>query len=185
MTRICVFTGSSPGARREYASAAVDLGREIAARGWGLVYGGVNVGLMGIVADVVLERGAEVIGVIPRSLVDREVAHPGLSELRIVETMHERKAIMAELSSAVVAMPGGLGTLDETFEVLSWAQLGIHSKPCGLLNVDGYYDRLLAFLDHVAAERFMAPRHRGLLAVERTPSALLDLLLGTVSGRST
>jgi len=174
MEYICVFSGSSAGAREAYVQAAGALGREIVARGFGLVYGGASVGLMGVVADAVLDAGGCAIGVIPQALFSREVAHAGLSELRVVNSMHERKAQMADLASAFVALPGGMGTLEETFEVLTWAQLGIHRKPCGLLNVAGYYDPLVAFLEHALAERFIRAEHRALLLVERSAATLLD-----------
>ena len=148
--RICVFTGSRHGSNPQYAEAAQQLGRELVRRNYSLVYGGGNVGLMKVIAEAVLDLGGHVTGVIPDSLVNKEVAHRGLSELRIVQSMHERKAMMAELSDGFIAMPGGIGTMEEFFEVLSWAQLGIHRKPCGLLNTGGYYDRLIAFLDHSA-----------------------------------
>jgi uncharacterized protein (TIGR00730 family) len=172
--RICVFTGSRHGARSEYAEAAKRLGRELAARNYGLVYGGGNVGLMTVIADTMLELKGHVTGVIPDSLVSREVAHLGLSDLRIVNSMHERKALMAELSDGFIAMPGGIGTMEEFFEVLSWAQLGIHEKPCGLLNVCGYYDPLIQFLDHAVGEDFIKPKHRALLVVDSEPAKLLD-----------
>jgi len=171
---ICVFTGSRQGARPEYAAAARQIGRELAARGYGLVYGGGDVGLMGIVADAVLEQQGHVIGVIPAAFVEKEVAHPGLSELRIVQSMHERKAMMAEASHAFVAMPGGIGTMEEFFEVLSWAQLGLHNKPCGLLNVCAYYRRLVEFMDYAVEQDFLKPKHRELLVVESEPGELLD-----------
>jgi uncharacterized protein (TIGR00730 family) len=174
MKRVCVFTGSSPGARAEYASVATSLGRTLAARGCTLVYGGAKVGLMGILADSVLQAGGEVVGVLPKGRLAREVAHPELSELRVVGSMHERKAIMADLSDAVVALPGGLGTLDELFEMLTWAQLGLHDKPCGLLNVRGYFDKLLEFLDHVVDERFLTAPHRRMILAEPDPLSLLD-----------
>jgi hypothetical protein len=180
---ICVFTGSRHGARSEYTGAAKQLGRLLVERGYGLVYGGGNVGLMTVIADTVLELKGRVTGVIPDSLVSREVAHEGLSDLRVVGSMHERKALMAELSDGFVAMPGGIGTLEEFFEVLSWAQLGLHEKPCALLNVGGYYDPLIQFLDHAVADDFIKPKHRALLIVEREPAQLLDrieaLLLST------
>lgn len=172
--RICVFTGSRHGARTEYADAAKQLGRELAARDYGLIYGGGNVGLMTVIADTMLEMKGHVTGVIPDSLVSKEVAHRGLTELRVVQSMHERKALMAELSDGFIAMPGGIGTLEEFFEVLSWAQLGIHEKPCGLLNVAGYYDPLIQFLDHGVAENFIKPQHRALLIVESESARLLD-----------
>jgi uncharacterized protein (TIGR00730 family) len=176
MKRVCVFAGSSAGVRPEYMAAATDLGRVLAARGIGLVYGGARVGLMGAVADAVLTGGGEVTGVIPRSLVEKEVAHSGLTELRVVTTMHERKALMADLSDAFIALPGGWGTLDEMFEILTWAQLGLHRKPCGLLNVLGYFDRLLSFLEHTMEQGFVRREYGSLLAVSDGPAALLDAL---------
>ncbi len=176
MKRVCVFAGSSAGVRPEYVAAATDLGRVLAARGIGLVYGGARVGLMGAVADAVLTGGGEVTGVIPRSLVEKEVAHSGLTELRVVTTMHERKALMADLSDAFIALPGGWGTLDEMFEILTWAQLGLHRKPCGLLNVLGYFDRLLSFLDHTMEQGFVRREYGSLLAVSDGSAALLDAL---------
>jgi len=146
-------------------------------RGLGLVYGGGNIGLMGVLADAMLAAGGEVIGVIPRSLVAREVAHHGVSELRIVDTMHQRKALMNDLSDAFIALPGGFGTLDEFFEILTWSQLGIHGKPCGLLNVSGYYDSLLAMLDHAVTERFLRPAHRELVIAETDADALIQRLI--------
>jgi uncharacterized protein (TIGR00730 family) len=172
--RICVFTGSSPGARSEYTDAAVSLADEITARGFELVYGGAKVGLMGVLADRVLANGGRVIGVIPEFLAAKEVAHEGLTDLRVVATMHERKALMNELASGFVALPGGIGTLEETFEVLTWAQLGMHSKPVGLLDVAGYYETLVAFIDHAVAERFVKAEHREMLLVDREPDVLLD-----------
>ena len=172
--RICVFTGSRHGARSEYAEVAKQLGRDLVARNYGLVYGGGNVGLMTVIADTVLELHGHVTGVIPDSLVSKEVAHQGLSDLRVVNSMHERKALMAELSDGFIALPGGIGTMEEFFEVLSWAQLGIHEKPCGLLNVAGYYDPLLQFLDHAVAQDFIKAKHRALLLVESEPAKLLD-----------
>lgn len=171
---ICVFTGSRRGTRPEYAQAAKELGKELIARGYGLVYGGGNVGLMSVVADSVLELGGHVTGVIPNSLVSKEVVHLGLSDLCVVNSMHERKALMAELSDGFIAMPGGIGTMEEFFEVLSWAQLGLHDKPCGLLNVSGYYGRLIQFLDHAVSEEFIKPKHRALMIVEDHPRKLLD-----------
>lgn len=174
MKRICVFCGSSPGRSANYAQASVDLGRALVARGLGLVYGGASVGLMGSLADAVLGAGGEVIGVIPQSLVAYEVAHRAVADLRVVRTMSERKALMAELSDAFIALPGGTGTLDELFEVLTWSQLGEHTKPSGLLNVDGYFANLISFLDHAVDERFLRPEHRAMLMVETTPDAMLD-----------
>jgi uncharacterized protein (TIGR00730 family) len=178
MTRILVFCGSSPGARPEYAESAQELGRLIAQRGLGLVYGGASVGLMGAVADGALAAGGEVIGVIPRQLVEREIAHPGLTELREVTTMHERKALMAELSDAVIALPGGTGTLDELFELFTWSQLGLHRMPIGLLDVVGYWQPLLALLDHMVAERLLRAEHRDTLLVCTDAASLLDALEG-------
>jgi len=172
--RICVYTGSSPGAHPAYAEAAVALGRTLADQGLGLVYGGAMVGLMGTVADAALAAGGEVIGVLPQALVDREIAHTGLTELRVVGSMHERKSLMADLSDGFVALPGGVGTLEELFEVYTWTQLGMQSKPIGLLDVRGYYERLAAFLDHAVAERFVTEENRAMLVVEHEPAALLE-----------
>lgn len=171
---ICVFTGSRPGRRCDYVDAARQLGRELVGRGYGLVYGGGNVGLMTVVADTVLECQGYVTGVIPETLVEKEVVHRGLSDLRIVQSMHERKALMAELSDGFVALPGGIGTMEEFFEVLSWAQLGMHNKPCGLVNVCGYYEPIVRFLDQAVQQDFLKPQHRALLIVEVTPGRLLD-----------
>ena len=176
LKRICVFCGSSPGRTKKYAEAAASLGRAMAERKIGLVYGGASVGLMGIIADTVLQAGGDVIGVIPESLVKYEVAHRALPDLRVVATMHERKAAMAELADGFIALPGGLGTLEEFFEVLTWAQLGDHAKPCGLLDIDGYYSHLLAMLDHAVDERFLRTEHRAMLLVETKPIAMLDRL---------
>ncbi len=172
--QVCVFTGSSPGAQRDYALAARSLGAQLAARDCTLIYGGANVGLMGVLADSVLALGGTVVGVIPEGLLAKEVAHQGLSDLRLVGSMHERKSLMAELSDGVVALPGGLGTLEEFFEMLTWAQLGLHSKPCGLLNVRGYFDRLLDFLEHAVEERFVTREHRQMIIADASPVALLD-----------
>jgi uncharacterized protein (TIGR00730 family) len=173
---ICVFMGSQAGVRSEYTVAARQIGRELAERDYELVYGGGGVGLMTVVADTILACGGHVTGVIPASLVGREVAHRGLSDLRIVQSMHERKAVMAELSDGFVALPGGIGTMEEFFEVLSWAQLGIHDKPCGLLNVCSYYRHMVAFLDHAVDEGFLKPQHRALLIAEEEPVRLLNRL---------
>jgi len=175
---VCVFSGSSPGARPSYTETATALGREVAARGLRLVYGGASVGLMGAVADAALAAGGEVVGVIPQHLVDREVAHDGLTELRVTGSMHERKALMADLADGFVALPGGLGTLEELAEVLTWSQLGLQRKPCGLLDVEGFFDPLLAFLDHTVTERFVSTEHRALVLAADRPDALLDLLAG-------
>jgi uncharacterized protein (TIGR00730 family) len=172
--RICVFCGSSRGAHADYGDAAEELGRVLAAEGLGVVYGGASVGLMGRLADAALAGGAEVIGVIPQGLVDREIAHRGLSDLRVVRTMHERKALMNELADAFIALPGGFGTLEELVEVLTWAQLGLHSKPCGVLDVNGYFGHLLAFADHAHDEGFLSRAHREMLKVGETPRSLLS-----------
>jgi uncharacterized protein (TIGR00730 family) len=176
LKRVCVFCGSSNGARAGYADAARAMGAALARRGVGLVYGGGRVGLMGIVADSVMAGGGAVVGVIPESMVSKEVAHQGLTELRIVGSMHERKALMADLADAFVALPGGYGTFEEFCEIVTWAQLGLHRKPCGLLNVEGYYDRLLSLFDHAVAERFVRSAHRALVLEERQPERLLDLV---------
>jgi uncharacterized protein (TIGR00730 family) len=175
---VCVFSGSSPGADLAYRAAARDLGRRLADRGIELVYGGAHVGLMGAIADAALEGGGRVTGVIPQSLVDREIAHPGLTDLRVVDSMHERKAQMAELADAFVALPGGVGTLEELFEVYTWNQLGLHAKPLGLFNVRGYFDGLVRFLDHAVQERFVTPQNRAMLLVGEDLDALLDGLAG-------
>lgn len=174
MRRICVFAGSSPGARPVYAEAARALGVEIARRRLGLVYGGSGQGLMAIVADAALAAGGEVIGVQPRGLFAREVPHSGLTELREVGSMHERKALMAELSDGFIALPGGFGTCDELFEAVTWAQVGIHHKPVGLLDVNGYFSALLAFVAHATAEGFIPPEHARLLTCATDPAVLLD-----------
>ena len=174
MHRICVFCGSRPGRLPSYAQGAELLGRELVARGLGLVYGGASVGLMGTIADTVLRAGGDVIGVIPDALIPYEVAHRGLKDLRTVPTMAERKRIMAELSDGFISLPGGTGTLDEMFEMLTWSQLGEHAKPSGLLDVNGYYSHLTAFLDHAVEERFLRPEHRAMLIVETSAPALLD-----------
>ena len=178
MKRICVFCGSNSGIREDYRSAAHALTRTLARRGLGLVYGGGNIGLMGELADSMLQAGGEVIGVIPRALMEKEVGHQGLTALHIVETMHQRKALMNELSDGFIALPGGFGTLDEFFEILTWSQLGIHGKACGLLNVAGYYDNLLRMLDHAVAEKFLRPGHRQLVLAETEVEALLQRLAG-------
>ncbi len=176
MQRVCVFCGSSPGARRAYADTTAELARLLVAEGIGVVYGGAHVGLMGTLADTVLEEGGEIVGVIPRALVDREIAHAGLSDLRVVTSMHERKALMAELSDAFIALPGGLGTLDELFEVYTWSQLGLHRKPCALLDVEGYYEGIARFLDHSVEERFVREEHRAMLMAEQDPGVLIERL---------
>lgn len=171
---ICVFTGSRFGASKAYTATAQALGHALVEGGFGLVYGGGKVGLMTVIADTVLQFKGHVTGVIPDALVTKEVAHEGLSDLRIVQSMHERKALMAELSDGFIAMPGGIGTMEEFFEVLSWAQLGLHNKPCALLNVYGYYDALIDFLDAAVSEDFIKPKHRALLIVESDPRRLID-----------
>lgn len=172
--RVCVFAGSLPGGRADYAGAAREMGLLLAARGYGVVYGGGGVGLMKVLADAVLESHGHVIGVIPQALVERELAHHGLPELRVVGSMHERKAVMADLADGFIALPGGLGTIEEFFEVWTWAQLGIHNKPCGLLNVEDYYREIVGFVDHAVDEGFLDPVHRASLIVEAQPSALID-----------
>lgn len=176
MKRVCVFAGSSTGARPDYADAARALARELTRRRIGIVYGGGSVGLMGVLADTALADGGEVIGVIPRGLASRELAHAGLTEQRVVGSMHERKATMAALVDAFVALPGGLGTLEETLEVLTWSQLGIHAKPVGLLDAAGYYAGLRAFLGHAVAEGFVRRQYLGLFVHAASPPALLDAL---------
>jgi uncharacterized protein (TIGR00730 family) len=171
--RLCVFCGSSTGVRPEYLDAARSLGAALAKRGIGLVYGGASVGLMGAVADAALDAGGEVIGVIPTALWEKEIAHRDLTELRVVGSMHERKAQMAELSDGFVALPGGIGTLEELFEVWTWSQLGLHRKPVALLNVAGYYTPLLQFLDSAVTERFLRAEHRGMLVTAKDPETLL------------
>ena len=166
LKRVCVFAGSSPGNDPRFLDAARELGAALAQRGVELVYGGANVGLMGAMANAVLEGGGHVIGVIPRHLLDFEVAHTGIPDLRIVESMHERKALMAELSDAFVALPGGFGTLEETFEVLTWRQLGLHQKPVVILNAGGYFDALVGFLEHMVKRRLLSPENHALLSVE-------------------
>jgi uncharacterized protein (TIGR00730 family) len=171
-----VFCGANPGARPAYAEAAGELARLLTANGIGVVFGGGGVGLMGKLADAVLAAGGEITGVIPQALVDKEIGHRGVADLRVVESMHERKATMADLSDAFVALPGGLGTLEELFEVYTWAQLGLHRKPCGLLNVESYYDGIGAFLDHAVRERFLGEEHRSMLIVESEAGVLLERL---------
>lgn len=176
MRRVCVFCGSSLGSRPAYPDAARRLGEALARRRIGLVYGGGGIGLMGVIADAALAAGGEVIGVIPGALEGRELAHGKLTKLLVVGSMHERKAKMAELSDAFVALPGGLGTLEELAEVLTWAQLGLHRKPCALLDVGGYWQPLTALLDHAVAERFVRPEHRAMLLMDDDPEAILDRL---------
>jgi uncharacterized protein (TIGR00730 family) len=176
MQRICVFCGSASGVNPAYAEAARAMGREIVARGMALVFGGGQVGLMGILADAALEAGGEVIGVIPHALAAREVAHQRLTTLHVVDSMHERKALMAQLSDAFVALPGGFGTYEEFFEVVTWTQLGVHRKPCGLLNVAGFFDPLVQFVDAAVNEQFIRPAHRAAVLVDDDPARLLEQL---------
>jgi len=176
VTRICVYCGSSVGARPTYAAAARELGRVLAGRGIGLVFGGGHVGLMGVLADTMLAAGADVIGVIPEALVARELAHQGVSDMRVVATMHERKALMADLADGFIALPGGLGTLEELFEALTWAQLGLHAKPCGLLDVGGFFDDLARFLDRVVEDGFVRPESRARLVVDTDAARLVERL---------
>ena len=177
MQKFCVFCGSNPGGELAYSEAAVNVGRLIASRGGRLVYGGGRVGLMGSVANAVLEAGGEVIGVMPRSLVEKEIAHNGLTKLHIVESMHERKALMEKLSDAFLLLPGGFGSWDEFSEIVTWAQLGIHAKPCGILNVAGYYDPFLAQIDRAVAEGFVRPAHRNMVLVASDAGMLLSRLM--------
>lgn len=171
---ICIYCGSSPGRLDAYASAAYSLAESLASRNIRLVYGGASIGIMGMVADRVLQLGGQAVGVIPKALAHKEVAHQHLTELHVTHSMHERKMLMAELSDGFIALPGGIGTLEELFEIWTWAQLGFHHKPCGLLNVAGYYDALIQFLDHVRAEQFVKEHHHAMLMVETDPDALLD-----------
>lgn len=174
---ICVFAGSSLGSRPSYQLAAEKLGKALASRGIGLVYGGASVGLMGAIADSVLAEDGTVVGVLPQALADIEIAHDGLTELHVVSSMHERKALMAELSDGFIVLPGGIGSLEESFEVWTWSQLGIHSKAIGLLNVEGFYDGLETFLNHLVAESFVKPIHREILLSDSDPNRLIDKVL--------
>ena len=176
MKRICVFCGSSLGIKTDYSEAAVALGGLLASRSIELVYGGGNVGLMGVIANAVLEAGGKVIGVIPHSLATREIEHNGLTRLHVVDSMHTRKAMMADLADAFIAMPGGVGTFEEFFEAVTWTQLGVHRKPCGLLNVSGFYTPLAAFIDQAVTEGFIKPVHRASIVVDDSPERLLDTL---------
>jgi uncharacterized protein (TIGR00730 family) len=178
--RICVFCGSRPGSRPEYVEDAREIGRLLAERGIGLVYGGASVGMMGAVADAVLRGGGEVIGIIPESLMRAEVAHDHLTELHVVRSMHERKALMAELSDAVISLPGGVGTFEELFEAITWSQLGIHRKAIGLLNTSGFYEAFLALMEHAIAEGFVLPEHRALFVAAPDPATLLDRIASFV-----
>ena len=174
MKNICVYCGSNPGRLGAYADGARSLAKALVDRDLGLVYGGASVGIMGLIANSVLQLGGRAVGVIPEALKRKEIEHTGLTELHVTRSMHERKTLMAELSDGFIALPGGIGTLEEIFEVWTWAQLGFHAKPCGLLNVAGYYDGLTTFLDHTVAEQFVRPAHRSTLMVEPTADALLD-----------
>jgi uncharacterized protein (TIGR00730 family) len=176
MKRICVFCGSSVGSRVEYSEAAVTLGGLMARRNIGLVYGGGNVGLMGVIADAVLAAGGDVVGVIPHSLAEREIAHDRVTQLHVVDSMHTRKAMMADLADAFIAMPGGVGTFEEFFEAVTWTQLGLHRKPCGLLNVAAFYTPLAAFIDQAVSEGFIKPVHRASIVVDDNAERLLDTL---------
>ncbi len=171
---LCIYCGSSPGRLEAYGSAACALAEALVSRNIRLVYGGAGIGIMGMVADQVLKLGGQAVGVIPKALAHKEVAHKNLTELHVTQSMHERKMLMAELADGFIALPGGIGTLEELFEVWTWAQLGFHNKPCGLLNVEGYYDSLIGFLDHVLAEQFVKKEHHALLIVETNPDTLLD-----------
>ncbi len=176
MKRICVFSGSSMGVLDEYARTAASLGRELARRGIGVVYGAASIGLMGCVADAALEEGGEVIGIIPEALMMDEVVHTGLTDLRVVASMHERKALMAGLSDGFIALPGGYGTLEELAEMITWLQLRIHAKPCGVLNVRDYYGHLIRFLDHAVEHGFLKQKHRDKLLIADTVDGVLDAL---------
>jgi hypothetical protein len=173
---VCVFCGGNPGRNPAYLAAAISLGNELATSGLELVYGGAQVGLMGAVADAAIARGGEVFGVIPEFIAAREIAHLGVTKLVVVPSMHERKAAMAARADAFVALPGGFGTLDELFEILTWAQLGLHRKPCAVLNIAGYFDGLLTFLDHAADEQLLKPEYRAMLLVESSPARLVARL---------
>jgi uncharacterized protein (TIGR00730 family) len=174
MKSICVFCGSSPGSITDYVEAARLLGTTLANRNIKLVYGGAKVGLMGQLAKSCIESGGKVIGIIPKHLADKEVAFEGISELMVVNSMHERKSKMAELSDGFIALPGGMGTLEELCEILTWAQLDLHQKPCGILNINGYYDRLMQFIDHSVEQKFMEQEHRDMIQIDQNPGSLLD-----------
>ncbi len=177
MKKVCVYCGSSSGRRKDYAEAAAAVAAQLVKHDMSLVYGGASVGIMGEIADAVLAAGGQVIGVMPRALVEKEVQHDGLTELLVVDSMHERKLKMAEISDGFIAMPGGLGTLEELFEILTWAQLGFHQKPCALLNVASYYDKLSAFLNHAVDEQFIKPVHSHMLLIENNPEKILQSML--------
>ena len=177
MKRFCVYCGSKAGVNPVYREAATAMGKALARRGLGLVFGGGRIGMMGAVADAVMAAGGEAIGVIPNALMEIEVGHAGLSELRVVGSMHERKAAMADLADGFIALPGGFGTLEEFFEMTTWSQLGLNTKPLGLLNTNGYYDALLSFVEHTVAEGFVRPGHRDLIVADEDPDRLIDALL--------
>ena len=174
MKNLCVYCGSNAGRIADYALAAKQLARALVSKGIGLVYGGASVGIMGKIADSVLEEGGNVVGIIPKGLFKKEVAHTGITELREVDSMHERKALMADLSDGFIALPGGFGTIEEIFEIITWSQLGMHKKPCGLLNVCHYYDKLIGFLDHAVSEQFIKATHNSTILVDECPDALLE-----------
>jgi uncharacterized protein (TIGR00730 family) len=174
MKKICVFCGSSPGAMPEYLEMAKQLGQIISKRNLSLVYGGTSVGTMGELADEVVKEGGNVIGVITKQLKDKGIEHPGISKLNVVSTMHERKSLMYELSDGFIALPGGTGTMEEFFEIFTWAQLGLHRKPCGILNICHYYDKLLEFMDHAVSQRFLKQAHRSTVLVDENPESLLN-----------
>lgn len=176
MKKICVYCGSSPGKSPEYMEAARILGAELVKRGITLVYGGASVGIMGEIADTVLSHGGEVIGIMPQALADKEISHNGLTDLRVVSSMHERKAMMEDISDGFIALPGGMGTMEELFEVLTWSQLGYHQKPCAFLNIKGYYDSITQFLNHAVEEQFVKPIHREMVLIEDNSARLLDLM---------
>ncbi len=178
MKNICIFCGSNTGKSAVYADAARGMVRAIAGAGMGIVFGGGNIGLMGVVAEAALAAGVHVTGVTPRRLLEREMVHTGLTELHVVESMHERKVMMAEMSDAFIALPGGMGTLDELFEMVTLIQLGVQRKPCGLLNVEGYFDHLRAFLDHAVDERFVNPAHRDMIVIDADPAGMIERLRG-------
>ena len=178
MKNLCVFCGSSSGTNPAYEKGARQLGQALVAADVRLVYGGASVGLMGALADSVLEAGGEAVGVIPEGLVHKEISHPGLTELHVVGSMHERKALMAELSEGFIALPGGTGTMEEFFEVFTWAQLGEHGKPCGLLDIEGYFDPLVAFLDHMVEQGFLKDYHRAIILHDTDPASLLERFAG-------
>ena len=177
MEKITVYCGSSPGNNKKFQHTARELGKVLAEREITLVYGGGSVGLMGILARSVIDQGGQVIGVIPKAIAEMEVAFTDLQDLRVVEDMHSRKKLMADLADAFITLPGGMGTIEELMEILTWAQLGFHHKPCGILNIDGFYDQLLSFLDRLVEDQFVAPEHRSMLLIDQNPEGLLDKFL--------